>query len=70
MDIDIKLDLLKQMHHIILNINIEEMCADWALLVGHNPCDIDFKHIAEDDGYYNECSNLFADLVTDAGYWQ
>lgn len=69
MDIDIKLDRLKQMHHIILNINNEDMCADWELFVGSKPCDADFKYIADNDGYYDECSRLFADLITDAGYW-
>lgn len=69
MDIDIKVSRLKQMHHIIVNINNEDMRGDWELLIGNKPCDADFKHIAEDDGYYDECSNLFADLVTDAGYW-
>lgn len=69
MDIDIKgnrFDQLKQMHHIILNINNEDMCDDWMLLVGNES---NLKHIAESDGYYDECSILFADLVTDAGYW-
>lgn len=69
MDIDIKVNRLKQMHHIIVNINNEDMRGDWELLIGSKPCDEDFKHIAEDDGYYDECSNLFTDLVTDAGYW-
>lgn len=61
-----RFDQLKQMHHIILNINNEDMYADWMLLIGS---DADFKYIAENDGYYNECSRLFADLITDAGYW-
>ena len=66
MDICDRLNQLNQMHRIILNINMEDMCADWMLLIGNEP---DFKHIAENDGYYNECSSLFSDLVTDIGYW-
>lgn len=67
MDICDKIDQLTQMHNIILNINMEDMCADWILLVGNKP---DFEHIAENEGYYDECHSLFVDLVTDAGYWQ
>ena len=66
MDIYDRLSQLKQMHTIILNINNEDMCADWMLLIGSKP---DFNHIAENEGYYDECSSLFSDLVTDIGYW-
>lgn len=66
MDICDRLNQLTQMHNIILNINIEDMCADWMLLVGSEP---DFKDIASNEGYYNECSSLFVDLVTDSSYW-
>lgn len=69
MDIDIKVNTLKQMHHIIVKINNEDMRGDWELLVGNKPCDTDFKNIAEDDGFYDECANLFTDLITDSGYW-
>lgn len=66
MDICDRLTQLNQMHHIILNINKEDMCADWMLLVGSKP---DFENIAANEGYYNECSSLFVDLVTDVSYW-
>lgn len=66
MDISDRINQLKQMHNIILNINKEDMREDWMLLIGHQP---DFESIAESDGYYYECSILFSDLVTDIGYW-
>ena len=68
MEIDIsdRLRQLQQMHNIILNINQDDMRLDWMLFVGNNP---DFKCIAENDGYYDECTILFSDLVTDIGYW-
>lgn len=66
MDIYNKLSQIKQMHNIIVNINKEDMRADWMLLVGRKP---DFECIANSEGYYNECLSLFIDLVTDVGYW-
>lgn len=62
---EIRLNQLNQMHNIILNINSEDMCADWMLLLQNEP----LSKIAESEGFYNECLNLFSELVTDASYW-
>lgn len=66
MDICDRINSLIQMNNIILNINNEDMYEDWMLLIGNE----DLRNIAENDGFYSECSNLFADLITDIGYWQ
>ena len=62
---EIRLNNLKQMHHIVLNINSEDMIDDWMLLLQNEP----FSKIAESDGFYNECLTLFSELVTDVCYW-
>lgn len=66
MDICDRINSLTQMNNIIININNEDMYGDWMLLIGNES----LENIAEDDGFYSECSRLFSDLVTDIGYWQ
>lgn len=55
---------LKVMHQMILETKNSDIFADWILLLHDEPS----EKIAESDGFYNECCDLFADLIADESY--
>lgn len=55
---------LKAMHELMLNVNDEEIYMTWIVTgVPDEPSDTDFEDIALDDEMYNECFDLFVDLI-------
>ena len=57
---------LKTMHQFMIDIGDEDIYADWILLVPDEPNEEDFDFIAESDGFYDECVDLFTSLLNDA----
>ena len=62
---------LKAMHLLMVEVNNEDIYADWILLVPDEPSEDDFDFMAESDGLYEECCDLFTSLIADAcnGYY-
>lgn len=58
---------LKAMHQLMVEVNDEDIYADWILLVPDEPNEDDFIFMAESDGLYSECFDLFVSLIADAG---
>ena len=59
-----RLQTLKVMHQMILETKNEDIVADWILLLHDEPS----EKIAESDGFYNECYELFVELIADESY--
>ena len=57
---------LKAMHLLMVEVNNEDIYADWILLVPDEPNEDDFDFMAESDGLYEECCDLFVSLMADA----
>jgi DNA-directed RNA polymerase subunit RPC12/RpoP len=58
---------LKAMHELMLNANDEEIYMSWIYLMPDEPSEEDFEDIAMDDEQYNECFDLFIELIKDEG---
>lgn len=58
---------LKAMHELMLNSNDEEIYMSWIYLMPDEPSEEDFKDIALDKEDYNECFDLFIELIKDEG---
>ena len=58
---------LKAMHELISNANDEGIYMIWIYLMPDGATEEDFKDIALDDDLYNECWDLFAELVKRKG---
>lgn len=59
---------LMLMHNAILDRHNDDIYGDWVLLLCSESHDVNFNSVAENEGFYNECCNLFNDLISDAGY--
>ena len=57
---------LKAMHLLMVEVNNEDIYADWILLVPDEPSEEDFDFMAESDGLYAECFDLFVSLMADS----
>lgn len=58
-----RVEQLKAMHELMLNANDEEIYMSWICVMPDCPSDVDFEDIALDDEMYNECFDLFVDLI-------
>ena len=58
---------LKAMHELISNANDESIYMSWIYLMPDGATEEDFEYIALDDDLYNECWDLFAELVKRKG---
>ena len=56
---------LKAMHQVVLEVGDEDIYDDWILLVPDEPSEDDFMFMAESDGLYDECIDLFVSLMED-----
>ena len=54
---------LKAMHELMCNANDEGLYMSWIYLMPDGATEEDFRDIAFDDEMYNECFDLFVDLV-------
>ena len=57
-----RVDLLKKLHEIMMNMNDEDCYFTWILIVPDEPSDDDFEFIASDDKEFEEVLNLFERL--------
>jgi hypothetical protein len=55
---------LNVMHQMILETKNSDIFADWILLLH----DEQSENIAESDGFYSECCDLFEELIADESY--
>lgn len=63
-----RMSQLKAMHTIMCNTNDEDIYATWIITgVPDEPSEDDYEYIAMDDELYNECFDLFVELVKDKG---
>ncbi len=62
---------LKAMHELMCNANDEYIYMTWIITgVPDEPSDADFEDIALDDELYNECFDLFVELIqSDGNRW-
>ena len=60
---EIRMAQLKAMHELMCNANDEELYMSWICLMPDGATEEDFKDIAFDDDLYNECFDLFVDLI-------
>lgn len=59
-----RMNQLKAMHELMRNANDEEIYMTWIVTgVPDEPREEDFEDIALDDDYYNECFDLFIELI-------
>lgn len=61
-----RIEKLKAMHEMILNINDESYYMTWIYIVPDCPSEYDFEDIAEDVEMYNEVEALFKRLIVKA----
>jgi hypothetical protein len=54
---------LKAMHELMRNADDETIYMSWIGLVPDEPSEEDFEYIAADDDMYNECFDLFIELI-------
>ena len=62
-----RMNQLKAMHELMLNVNDEDIYMSWINLMPDEPSEEDFKDMALDDEQYNECFDLFIELIADEG---
>lgn len=55
---------LKLMHKLMVEANDENIYMRWIYLMPDEPTAEDFEDIAEDDEDYNECFDLFVELIS------
>ena len=55
---------LNLMHRLMIEANDENIYMEWILLMPDEPTDEDVEDIAMDDEAYNECFDLFVELIT------
>ena len=58
---------LNLMHRLMIEANDENIYMAWILLMPDEPTDEDFEDIAMDDEAYNECFDLFVELIAQKG---
>lgn len=64
-----RIEQLKLMHRLMELANDESIYLHWITLgVPDCPNEYDFQGIAEDDGMYNDCVELFARLIAEEDY--
>lgn len=61
-----RIEKLKAMHNLILNIDDEDYYMTWICTVPDCPSEYDFEDIAEDIEMYNEVEELFKKLIVKA----
>lgn len=61
-----RIEKLKAMHNIMLNINDESYYYTWVYTIPDEPTEEDFIDIAEDIEAYNEVEELFKRLIVKA----
>ena len=66
--IDVRIEQLKAMHELMRNANDEGIYMSWIVTgVPDEPSDKDIEYIAMDDENYNECFDLFINLIKHDG---
>lgn len=58
---------LKAMHELISNANDEHIYMSWICVMPDGATEEDFRDIAFDDELYNECFDLFVELIKHKG---
>lgn len=61
-----RIQKLKAMHNMVLNIDDEGYYMTWIYTVPDCPSEYDFEDIAEDVEFYNEVEALFKRLIVEA----
>lgn len=61
-----RIEKLRAMHNMVLNIDDESYYMTWIYTVPDEPSDYDFEEIAEDVEMYNEVEELFKKLIVKA----
>ena len=61
--LDARLTQLKAMHELMCAANDEEIYMEWISVMPDQPIEDDFFSIACDDEQYNECFDLFVQLI-------
>jgi len=62
-----RMEQLKAMHELMRNANDETVYMTWIYLMPDEPSEEDFKDIAMDDEQYNDCFDLFVELIQGKG---
>lgn len=57
-----RVELLKKLHSIMMNMNDEEAYMSWIIIVPDEPTQEDFESIAEDDKFFHEVLTRFHSL--------
>ena len=64
----VRVEQLKAMHELMRNANDEYIYGSWIVTgVPDEPSEEDIEYIALDDELYNECFDLFVELIKDEG---
>ena len=58
---------LKAMHELMCNANDEGIYMEWIYLMPDEPSEDEFQYIAMDDEQYNDCFDLFVELIRGKG---
>lgn len=61
-----RIEKLKAMHNMMLNISDEDYYMTWICTIPDEPSEYDFEDIAEDVDMYNEVEELFKRLIVEA----
>ena len=62
-----RINQLKAMHALMCEANDERIYMRWILYMPDEPMEEDFIDIASDDEQYNECFNVFVNLISKNG---
>lgn len=58
-----RINQLTSMHELMCNANDERIYMEWIYLMPDEPSEEDIRDIALDDQTYNECFDLFVELI-------
>ena len=62
-----RINQLNLMHRLMIEANDENIYMTWILLMPDEPTDEGIEDIAMDDEAYNECFDLFVELIAKKG---
>ena len=65
--VEARVNQLKAMHQLMIQANDENIYVSWIYLMPDCPNEEDFIDIAIDDEQYNECFDLFVELIAEKG---